>query len=73
MNRVEANEKLIRHFYKEALKNQRGTFEEMVTWHLGAINSILSDISVSLAVIADNMSSEDMSRRERSGEEWTKQ
>ena len=31
----------------------------MVTWHLGAIDSFLSDISVSLAVIADNMSSED--------------
>lgn len=58
MNRVEANAKLINHFRKEALKNPQGTFEEVVTWHLGAIDSFLSDISVSLAVIADNMSSE---------------
>lgn len=66
MTRVEANAKLMNHFRKEALKNPQGTFEEIVTWHLGTIGSILSDISASLAVIADSMSGSEIPTREES-------
>ena len=59
MSRVEDNKKLVKHFCEEALKNPKGTFEEMMAWHLGAISSFLMDISVSLAVIADSMSREE--------------
>ena len=55
MNRVEENKEMIEHFVKSAMEAGCGTYEEMVTWHLGAINSFLSDISKSLAVIADSM------------------
>lgn len=40
----------------EAMKSPNGTYEEMVAWHLGTIDSFLADISKSLAVIADAMS-----------------
>lgn len=57
MSRVEENKEMIEHFVKAAMEAGSGTYEEMVTWHLGAMNSFLSDISKSLAVIADSMSS----------------
>lgn len=66
MTRVEANAKLISHFCEEALKNPQGSFEEMVAWHLGSIDSILSDISVSLAVIADSMNGSEISTESES-------
>lgn len=56
MNRVEENKEMIEHFVKAAMEAGSGTYEEMVTWHFGAMNSFLSDISKSLAIIADNMS-----------------
>lgn len=58
MSRVEENKKMIEHFVKSAMETGSGKYEEMVTWHLGAMNSFLSDISKSLAVIADSMSSQ---------------
>lgn len=57
MSRVEANTGLVKHFCEEASKTPSGTFEEMIAWHLGTMNSFLMDISVSLAVIADKMAS----------------
>ena len=59
MSRIEANTGLVKHFCEEALKNPNGTFEEMMSWHLGTISSFLMDISVSLAIIADSMNRED--------------
>ncbi len=56
MSRVEENKEMIEHFVKAAMEAGSGTYEEMVTWHFGAMNSFLSDISKSLAIIADNMS-----------------
>lgn len=53
MSRTEENAVMIKHFTEEAMKKE-GTFEEIVAWHLGAMNSFLTDISKSLAVIADN-------------------
>lgn len=57
MTRVEENEEMIVHFAKSAMETSKGTYEEMVSWHLGAMNSFIMDISKSLAVIADKMAS----------------
>lgn len=57
MSRVEENEEMIVHFAKSAMETSKGTYEEMVSWHLGAMNSFIMDISKSLAVIADKMAS----------------
>ena len=57
MSRAEENEKMIVHFTESAMKTGKGTYEEMVAWHLGAMNSFLTDISKSLAMIADKMAS----------------
>lgn len=56
MSRVEENREIVSHFVTEAMKFPSGTYEEMIAWHLGTINSFLLDISKSLAVIADEMS-----------------
>ena len=56
MSRVEENREIVSHFVDEAMKFPKGTYEEMMAWHLGAINSFLLDISKSLAVIADHIS-----------------
>ena len=55
MNRVEENKKIIDHFTKSAKETKEATYEEIIAWHLGAINSFMADISKSLAIIADNM------------------
>lgn len=52
-NRVNENKEIINHFLASAAENKTGTFEQITSWHLGAINSYLADISKSLAVIAD--------------------
>lgn len=39
--------------------NPTGTYEEMVTFQLGAIATMLADISKSLAILADKAESED--------------
>lgn len=57
MSRVEENKNLIDYLTKSANENDKGVYEEVVAWHLGTINSLLADVSKSLAVIADNMPS----------------
>lgn len=57
MTRVEDNQKMIIHFVESAMETGKGTYEEMVAWHLGTMNSFLMDISKSLAIIADKMAS----------------
>ena len=57
MSRVEENQDMIVRFAKSAMEMGRGTYEEMVAWHLGAMNSFLTDTSKSLAMIADKMTS----------------
>lgn len=64
MSRVEENKEVIEHFVKFAMEAGRGTYEEIVAWHLGAMNSFMADISKSLAVIADSMSSPTMAESE---------
>lgn len=57
MNRVKENKELIEHFVKSAMETGSGTYERMVSWHLGTMNSFLMDISKSLAMIADKIAS----------------
>ena len=59
MSRTKDNANMIMYFAKEAEIAKSGTYEEMVTWNLGAISSFLMDISKSLAMIADKAESED--------------
>lgn len=54
MTRVEENKIIIDKMIKRAAQKPSGTYEEMVTFHLGTIATMLTDISKSLAVLADN-------------------
>ena len=58
MNRIEENKQIVEFMVEKAKQNPSGTFENMVTFQLGAIATMLSDISKSLAVIADKEESE---------------
>ena len=58
MTRLEENKMVINEFIRRSELKPKGTYEEMVTFQLGAIASILTDISKSLAVIADDTESQ---------------
>lgn len=58
MSRIEENKKLCERFNKMAKEKPEGLFPEMVVWMLGAISSYLTDISKSLAVMADKAESQ---------------
>ena len=57
-NRVKENAALLSVIIENNKKKEKGTGEELTCWHLGTIASLLSDISMSLAVIADNLEKE---------------
>ena len=57
-NRVKENTELLSVIIENNKKKQKGTSEELTCWHLGTIASLLTDISVSLAVIADKLDKE---------------
>ena len=59
MTRLEENKMVIKKMVEEAERNPTGTYEEMMTFQLGAIATMLADISKSLAEIADKAESED--------------
>lgn len=59
MTRLEENEMVIDEITKEAREKPTGTYEEMETFHLGVIATMLTDISRSLAVLADKVESEE--------------
>jgi hypothetical protein len=59
MTRREENRLLLEVMNKEAESKPTGTYEEMVTFQLCAIATMLADISKSLAVIADKTESEE--------------
>lgn len=59
MSRLEENGKIIDEMGREARRKPTGTYEEMVTFQLGAIATMLADISRSLAVLADKTESEE--------------
>lgn len=58
MTRLEENGIVINEMTKRAERQPTGTYEEMVVFQLGAIATMLADISKSLAIIADNAESE---------------
>ena len=59
MKRLEENKMLIATIAEDVERNPKGTYEQMMSFHLGVIASVLADISKSLAVIADKVESED--------------
>jgi len=59
MTRVEENKMAIGVMVEKAECKPTGTYEEMMTFQLGTIATMLADISKSLAVIADKAESED--------------
>ena len=58
MTRLEENEMIIDEAIKRTKSKPTGTYEEMVTFQLGLISSMLADISKSLAILADKAESE---------------
>lgn len=59
MTRLEENGSVIEEMTKRAKEKSTGTYEELVTFQLGVIATMLADISRSLAVLADRAESED--------------
>ncbi len=53
MKRLEENKIVIDEMIKIAKRKPEGTYEEMVVFQLGAIATMLADLSKSLANIAD--------------------
>lgn len=53
MARVEENKMIVSGAIKRAAEQPTGTYEEMVTFQLGLIATMLADISKSLAILAD--------------------
>lgn len=58
MTRLEENGMVINEAIKRTERQPTGTYEEMVTFQLGLISVMLSDISKSLAILADKVESE---------------
>ena len=59
MTRPEENKMIIEEMERRVERKPTGTYEEMVAFQLGAIATMLSDISRSLALLADNIECED--------------
>lgn len=58
MTRLEENRAIVEGMTKIAELKPNGTYEEMVTFQLGTISTMLADISKSLAIIANKAESE---------------
>lgn len=58
MARLEENKMVIEEMAKRNKQNPTGTYEEVVVFQLGTIATMLTDISRSLAVIADGVEKE---------------
>lgn len=59
MTRVEENVKIIKKMVERMEEKPTGTYEEMVAFQLGTIATMLTDISKSLAILADKAESEE--------------
>lgn len=59
MTRLEENQKVIDEMMIISKSNPTGTYEQMVSLHLGMIVMMLADISKSLAILVDKVESED--------------
>ena len=53
MTRLEENRRTVDKIDEIAKQKPTGTYEELVTFQLGAIATMLADISKSLAILAD--------------------
>ena len=60
MTRIEENRMVVDKIAKEAELKPTGTYEEMVIFQLGAIASMLVDMSKSLAILANKAESEEV-------------
>lgn len=60
MTRLEENVMIVNEMNKRAELKPTGSYEEMVTFQLGVIATMLADISKSLAIFADNAESEEV-------------
>lgn len=60
MTRCEENKMVINEILEkaESLLNQPKTYKETIMFHLGVINTVLTDISKSLAIIANKIENE---------------
>ena len=58
MTRLEENGRVINEMIKREELKPTGTYEEMVSFQLGTIATMLTDISRSLAILADKAESE---------------
>lgn len=58
MTRFEENRTVIKEIVKRVEDKPTGTYEEMVAFQLGTIATMLTDISKSLAILADKAESE---------------
>jgi hypothetical protein len=58
MTRLEENKMVIDFMTERAENKPDGTYEELVTFQLGVIATMLADISKSLATLADEAESE---------------
>lgn len=54
-SRLKENEMVVNEMTKRAKDKSSGSYEEVVTFQLGIIATMLADISKSLAVIADKV------------------
>lgn len=59
MTRTEENKCVIEEMTKRAEAKPEGTYEEMVTFQLGLIATMIADISKSLAIIANEAEKEE--------------
>ena len=65
MTRYEENKMVVNEMNKRSEHNPTGTYEEMVTFQLGVIATMLADISKSLALFADKVEIESQERSEK--------
>ncbi len=59
MTRLEENRMVVNEMDRRVQCQPSGTYEEIVAFQLGAIATMLADISKSLAIITDKMESEE--------------
>lgn len=59
MSRIQENKEMMEIAMKMAKEKPTGTFEELVTFHLATIATMLADISKSLAILADSAKREE--------------
>ena len=65
MTRIKENGIVIDEMNKRAECNPTGTYEEMVAFQLGVIATMLTDMSKSLAILADKAESDSQERKDK--------